>query len=359
MTKYDIPKRLRRIIRLADTISAPEDPSQLTEDRIQEINNRELPNNWIVRKLLHKPSKDVESRTFIIPVSDGAVTAYFFEKRRDKSSTGLNPLIVFFHGGGWVWGNMSLYNFFCARIADLTNASILAVDYRLAPRYKFPTAVEDCYDTLLWAYQGTRYWKTDPDRVFLMGDSAGGNLAAVVSRLSRDRKGPPIAGQILIYPVTDGRMRTESYVQYGDSPTLTQKKMSFFIHTYMGEPKDILNPSFSPLLAKDNSRLPDTLIISAEYDPLYDDARLYAEALTEADTPVKHLECKKTVHGFLNYPNADGTEETECAIMQFVGGRAVEQIELISRKKFKKQVKRELRQAKKANKHLIVAGVEE
>ncbi len=358
MATYDISRKLKRIIKLSKRITT-RDITGLTEERIDEINNISIPNNWVTRRLLRKPAKNIDSKTFIIPVTEGVITGYFFEKRGSKALSGLSPLIIFYHGGGWTWGNMDLYNFFCARLADLTQASVLSVDYRLAPRYKFPTAVEDCYDTLLWAANGARYWKTDPDRIFLIGDSAGGNLAAVVSRLSRDRKGPPIAGQILLYPVTDGRMRTDSYAQYKDCPTLTDKDMTFFIQNYQREPKDILNPNFSPLLAKDHSRLPPTLIIAAEYDPLHDDAMLYADALASADTPVKYLEVKKTVHGFINYPVATGAEETECAIQQFVGGRPVEQVILTTPKQLEKQNKRELKLAHKTNKNLISVEVEE
>ena len=356
-----ISKKLHRIIALSKKITGEIDGTELTEQQISEKNQRSIPNNWITRRILKKPAKKVETTTFIIPVEDGVLTGYFFQRRGNetKQLTSLRPLIIFYHGGGWVWGNMNLYSFICARIASITNAAVLSVDYRLAPQYKFPTAVEDCYNTLIWASQGARYWKVDPERIFVMGDSAGGNLAAVVSRLSRDRKGPRIAGQILIYPVTDGRLRTPSFNKFKDSPTLTGRAMQFFIKSYQSEPKDILNPNFSPLLSKDHSRLPPTLIITADNDPLLDDGKLYAEALASADTPVKYLACKHTVHGFLAFPAAEGTEETESAIMQFVGGRPIEQVELLTMSQLRKRNKRELQVARKSNKSFIAAGVEE
>ena len=352
MVDYDLSPKMKRLVNLIGKLSVT-DPEGLTPKRIEEINDISIPNNMLIRKLMGKSAKDIDSKTFIIPVTDGMISGYLFEKQGSRDISDLTPLIIFYHGGGWIWGNMDLYNFLCAHLADITGASVLSVDYRLAPKYKFPTAVEDCYDTLLWAAAGCRYWKTDPDRLYLMGDSAGGNLAAVVSRLARDRKGPPIAGQVLLYPVTDGRMRTASYEKYKDSPTLTDKHMAFFINSYQREPKDILNPSFSPLLSKDHSRLPQTLIIGAEYDPLRDDGKLYADALASADTPVKYLEVKKTIHGFINYPNATGTEETECAIIQFIGGRPVEQVALISRKEWAKAIKKEQKQIRKQNKLYI------
>jgi acetyl esterase len=356
MADYDLSPKMKRLVALINKIAFT-DPEGLTPKRIEEINNISIPNNLVIRKLLGRSARNIATKTFIIPVTDGMITGYFFEKQRSRGISDLTPLIIFYHGGGWIWGNMDLYNFFCAHLSDITGAAVLSVDYRLAPKYKFPTAVEDCYDTLLWASAGCRYWKTDPDRIYLVGDSAGGNLAASVSRLARDRKGPAIAGQVLLYPVTDGRMRTNSYEKYKDSPTLTDKQMAFFINSYQREPKDIFNPLFSPLLSKDHSRLPQTLIIGAEYDPLHDDGMLYADALSSADTPVKYLEVKKTVHGFINYPKATGTEETESAIIQFIGGRPVEQVALISRREWAKAQKKELRKIKKQSKHFMDAQI--
>jgi acetyl esterase len=360
-SQIQISKKLQRIIALSKRISGPTDGSELSEEQISEINKRSIPNNWITRRILKKPAKKVETNTFIIPVEEGAITGYFFQRRGAQANqmTSLRPLIIYYHGGGWVWGNMDLYSFICARIASLTHAAVLSVDYRLAPQYRFPTAVEDCYNSLIWASQGARYWKVDPERIYVMGDSAGGNLAAVVSRLARDRKGPRIAGQILIYPVTDGRLKTPSMNTFKDSPSLTAREMQFFVKSYQSEPKDILNPNFSPLLSKDHSRLPPTLIITADNDPLLDDGKLYAEALASADTPVKYLECKHTVHGFLAFPSAEGTEETESAIMQFVGGRPIDQVELLTMAQLRKRNKKELQVARKSNKSFIAAGVEE
>ena len=354
----NLSKKLRNILLLSKKVLGDDDVTNLTEAEITEINKRSIPKNRLSKKLLHTRIKEIEHDTFIIPVEDGALTGYFYQPKTDQTSqmTSLRPLIIFYHGGGWVWGNMELYQYVCMRLASITNATVLAVDYRLAPKNKFPTAVEDCYSAFLWASLGARYWKVDPERIYVMGDSAGGNLAAVVCRLARDRKGPHISGQVLLYPVTDGRMKTESYDEFKDSPTLTAKSMQFFIKSYQREPKDILNPSFSPLLSKDHSRLPPALIIGAEYDPLRDDGRLYSDALESADTPVKYLECKETVHGYYVYPRATGTEESEAAIIQFISGRPVGSINLMSFKELKKQNKNELKKIKK-NKNFIATGV--
>jgi acetyl esterase len=350
-----ISKKMETIVRLSHKLTGKLDLSSATEQQIIDYNNRDLPNNRLRRKLLKKLPKNVEISTYIIPVSEGAITGYFFQKEgyERKQLTSLRPLIIYYHGGGWVLGDMEIYQHICARLAELTHADVLAIDYRLAPQHKFPIAVEDCYDTLLWAEHGARYWKVDPEQIYVMGDSAGGNLATVVTRLARDRKGPHIAGQILIYPVTDGRLRTPSYSLYKETPTLSFRDMQFFVKNYQSEPKDILNANFSPLLAKDHSRLPPALIITAQYDPLSDDGKFYAEALKSADTLVKHLEVKETIHGYFPYPDAKGSDETEAAIMQFIAGKPIENIELITKKELAKKEKRELRTSRKKDKSLI------
>ena len=161
-----------------------------------------------------------------------------------------------------------------------------------------------------------------------------------MSRLARDRKGPKIAGQILISPITDGRMRTESQEKFKDCPTLTEKSLKFFIQNYSREPKDILDPLFSPLLAKDHSRLPETLIICGEYDPLLDESMLYAQALSSADTPAKCLVAKGAFHSFMDFPSLEATKDTMYAVTTFIGGRAVSGVELLSKEERKKLERR-------------------
>ncbi len=358
---YQISRRMKRVLRLSDKILGTYDVTELSETQIHEINKRSVPYNRKTKALFGKKQKNIEHNTFIIPVEGGALTGYFFMPKSSAAPriSSLRPLIIFYHGGGWVLGNMDVYTYVCSRIASITNAAVLSVDYRLAPNHTFPTAAEDCYASLLWAAQGARYWKVDPERIFVMGDSAGGNLAAVVCRMARDRKGPSIAGQALIYPVTDGRMRTPSYQQHKESPTLTMKTMQFFIKSYQTEPKDTLNPLFSPLLAKDHSRLPPALIIGAEYDPLLDDGKLYADCLASADTPVTYLEIPHGLHGSYLYPKADGTDEIDSALRQFISGRSLQNISLIKMKELNRQNRREQNNLKKKNKNFIAAGVDE
>lgn len=335
------------------------DPSTITKERIDELNGGG-PMGKRYKKALGRYPRGIETETFIIPVKDGNITGYLYRSHNRNEFSDVTPLVIFFHGGGWVFGNMASYHNLCATMARTLHASVLSVDYRLAPTYKFPTAVEDCYDTLVWAAAGSRYWKVDPDQIYLVGECAGGNLAAVVSRLVRDRKGPAIAGQVLISPITDGRMRTESYETYKNSPTLTERQMAYFISQYQREPKDTLNPDFSPMLGVDQSRLPDTLVITAEYDPLRDDGELYARQLRAGDTKARCLEVHNTFHGFIRFPKAKGTDETLCAINQLISGRPVDQIRLISQKELERETRREIRERRRQNKkHLDIESTED
>ena len=330
MDEYVLDPSLKRILKKRRRLGMG-DVTEASEAMIDAYNRSEFKTS-VFRSLYKPKTRNIISRTFIIPVSDGAVTGYLFEKVKDKAIAGQNSLIILFHDGGWLLGNMRKCNAVCSNICDATGASVLAIDYRLAPKFRFPVPLEDCYEAFIWAAQGARYWKVDPDKIYVMGNCAGGNLAAGVSRLARDRKGPKIAGQILFSPVTDGRMRTESYEKFKDCPTLQTKTMAFYIQNYSREPKDILDPLFSPLLAKDHSRLPETLVICGEYDPLLDDSMLYAQALESADTPAKCLVCKGMLHSFIDFPGLEAWKDCMYAVATFIGGRAVSGIEILSKK---------------------------
>ena len=311
------------------------DPESMSSDEIRDLNSRALPKR-IKNKFLKTTWHEMSSTTFIIPVSDGGtVTAYFLINQKQKEEKGVMPLTIFCHGGGWLHGNMDFYSTWLKYFSYTMGTAVLLIDYRLAPTYKFPTAVEDCYDAILWAIEGAKYWKIDPDKIYLAGDGFGATLAATATILLRDRKGPTLSGQILLYPMTDCRLRTESMENFKETPVLSQKALSWFIKNYSRELKDSLSPMMSPSLAPYLSRLPEALSIGAEIDPLRDDAILYGQALSSAGTKAKVLIAENAMHGFLPFKNANGREDAESAIWQFMAGRNVENIEFLSKKEYK------------------------
>ncbi|WP_414624007.1 alpha/beta hydrolase [Calothrix sp. CCY 0018] len=210
------------------------------------------------------------------------------------------PVILFFHGGGWIHGNFPTYDFMCRRIAKESNSLVIAVNYKLAPQFKYPTALEDCFDALTWVSENI-----NPQQLTVMGDSAGGNLAAALCLMLRDRKqnlnSQLINKQILIYPVLDATLSKPS-MEYNDAPLLTKEAMQFYVNCYSRSDSDIHESYFSPLLAEDLSNLPPTLIIAAEYDVLHDENLLYAQRLQAANNQVKLIDYPRMVHGFLSFP---------------------------------------------------------
>lgn len=212
------------------------------------------------------------------------------------------PLILFFHGGGWVYGNFQIYEQMCRRIAHNIGAIVLAVGYRLAPFAKYPIALEDCYDAFLWASENAASIKANPKQIIIMGDSAGGNLATAVCLMAKEQGNKSIASQILLYPVTSGKLDQPSMEQHAAAPLLTKSRMECFVNYYARDEADFSQPYFSPLLAEDLSHLPPALIITCEYDPLHDQAQMYAQRLQEAGTSVELVDYKGMIHGFMSFP---------------------------------------------------------
>lgn len=215
------------------------------------------------------------------------------------------PVILFFHGGGWVTGGIENYTGVCADLAKATCHTVASVDYRLAPEYRFPAAPEDCYAVAKEFFTGNTF-EFEKNDITLMGDSAGGNLAAVVSLMARDR-GEFLPGkQILLYPSTyndhSDRSPFPSIRENGSDYLLTSKRVQGFIELYSSSPEDFQNPYFAPFLAKDLSRQPDTLIISAEYCPLRDEGEAYGTALREAGNYAEIYRMKGALHAFFMLP---------------------------------------------------------
>jgi acetyl esterase len=212
------------------------------------------------------------------------------------------PIMVLFHGGGWVIGNLDTHEPSCRAIANRASCIVVSVDYRLSPEYKFPAALNDAYDATLWAQQHAREINGDPERLGVGGDSAGGNLATVLCHLARDRGKPDIILQLLNYPVTDlSSFDRASYNQYGEDIVLTKKTMVYCAEQYLGNKEDGMNPLASPLLAEDLTGLPPAHIVLAEFDVLNDEILAYSERLKNAGVAVTVKTYKGMIHPFLSY----------------------------------------------------------
>jgi acetyl esterase/lipase len=216
-------------------------------------------------------------------------------------ASGPRPLVVYFHGGGFVFGELRLGDWLCSQAAVSAGAVVVSVEYRLAPVHRFPAAVEDCYATLTWAAANAAdLGATGP--LGVMGESAGGTLAAVMCLLARDRGGPAISHQALIYPGTDMTTRDQAAAANPRAPFLSADEMAAYRRMYLGPDGDTSDPRVSPLLAADHGKLPPALIQVGEHDPLREDGVRYAAALRAAGVPVRLTEYVGMPHGFMNFP---------------------------------------------------------
>jgi acetyl esterase len=209
------------------------------------------------------------------------------------------PALIYFHGGGWVIGDLETHDQVCRAFANAIPAIVVSVDYRLAPEHKFPAAAEDAITATRWIAANAQRLGIDPARLAVAGDSAGGNLAAVVSIDARDRGGPGLAFQLLIYPATDMRMGWPSLERHAQQLPLTRAGMQWFVDHYLTKADDKADWRASPLLAKSLAGLPPALVITASFDPLSDEGQAYAEALRKAGVAVTHERFSGQIHGFV------------------------------------------------------------
>lgn len=218
----------------------------------------------------------------------------------------VNKILLFFHGGGWVTGNIDSYTVVCSNMAKQTGHIVISVDYRLAPEYPFPAAPEDCYSVTREIFLDAALFDIAQEDITLIGDSAGGNLAAVVSLMARDRGEFLPSKQILLYPSTgsdhSGHTPYPSVIENGTDYLLTAKRINEYMDLYIKSKEDLLNPYLAPILSQNLTRQPKTLIITAEYDPLRDEAEMYGKRLYEAGNQVEVYRMKDALHGFMSLP---------------------------------------------------------
>lgn len=239
------------------------------------------------------PVAKVEDRTVPGPDGDIPIQIYMPE------AAGPLPVLVYYHGGGWVSGCIETHENACRALANQTPCVVVSVEYRRAPETKFPGPLEDCYAATAWVSEHAAELGADPARLAVGGDSAGGNLAAAVALAARERGGPKIAYQLLIYPVTDCNFETTSYREAAEGYGLTQDSMRYFWEMYTKDEADAANPLASVLRA-DLSGLPPAHLITAEYDPLRDEGDAYAAKLKAAGVEVDHVTYPGQIHGFFN-----------------------------------------------------------
>jgi len=227
-----------------------------------------------------------------IPGPAGAIPARAYVPVAD----GTPPVVVYYHGGGWVLGDIDSHDGTCRALANASGAAVVSVDYRLAPEHPFPAAIEDAWAALEWVAANAAELGGDPARLAVAGDSAGGNLAAVVAIQARNTGAPALRGQLLVYPVTDATMSHPSIEENASGYFLTKADMEWFFGHYAPErPADW---RLSPLAAPDLSGLAPALVLTAEYDPLRDEGESYARRLGDAGVPVELIRKDGLIHGF-------------------------------------------------------------
>ncbi len=248
------------------------------------------------------PEEEVAKTRDVSIQGDGVtVPARVYWPRGWQENGPPRPVIVYYHGGGFVVGSVDLFDPLSRSLANVTEAIVVSVDYRLAPEHPWPAAVKDAYSAVRWVARNAGELGADPSRLLVGGDSAGGNLAAVTALKARNEGGPPIAGQILYYPGTDlGETDYDSVGKFSDGYGLSSQAMAGFSRAYLGHVDDKSRPYISPIYADSHRGLPPALVVTAGFDPLTGSARAYAETLRESGVPVTERHYEGMIHGFLS-----------------------------------------------------------
>lgn len=282
----------------------------MSDSAIVALQARRVPANAVTGWLFGSvaPGVEVTNRSAPGPAGDIAIRVY---RPAGASTTGngtgngtsaVRPLVLYFHGGGFVFGSLEIGDWLCGSVAARVGAVVVSVNYRLAPTHRFPAAVEDCYAVLAWA-AGSAGEPAAAGPIGVLGESAGANLAAVTCLVARERGGPAISHQALIYPVTDMTDSVPAKARATrTTPFLSADEMLAYKRLYLGPDGDPAHPWASPLLAPDHSGLPPALVQVAEHDPLREDGLRYAAALRAAGVPVRLTEYVGMTHGFVNFP---------------------------------------------------------
>lgn len=261
-----------------------------------------------------KPRPDIVVGDIEAPSDSGGVRLRTYRPQAEGEKL---PAILLCHGGGWVAGSPRHYDALSEALALQTRCEVISVAYRLAPEHRYPAAANDVYDALSWVCASAESLQLDAKRISIAGLSAGGNLAAAAVLRARDEGTLALHGQVLIYPVLDDRMATDSHTRMGSGYVTSHEQIAWFWQQYVPDPRRRAHPYAAPLRASDLTSLPPTLIVAAEYDPLHDEAKAYASALSSAGVKVRFQEALGQIHGFLSlFPEGEAAVET---LHQIVG----------------------------------------
>jgi len=236
-----------------------------------------------------------------VPGAAGPISLRLYRPllRRTQTDLGLLPALVYFHGGGWTVGDLDTHDSVCRQLADGAACAVASVNYRLAPEHRFPAAVDDCIAATRWVRSHAHSLLLDAERIAVGGDSAGGNLAAVVAITLREAKELYLAFQLLIYPATDMRCGAPSHVSNGSGYLLTRESIAYYHDHYIQNAADDLDWRASPLLHPNLAGLPPALVLTAGFDPLRDEGQQYAQRLSEAGTTATSVCFERQIHGFI------------------------------------------------------------
>jgi acetyl esterase len=249
--------------------------------------------------VLQAPASEVgATRDISVPVQDGELRLRAYRGKGTHPGERL-PCLLFLHGGGWVIGNLESHDRLCRSLANMARCCVVAVDYRLAPEHRFPAALADAATALRWVTANTEALSIRPDRIAIGGDSAGGNLAAVLAVMGRDGSAPSAMFQALLYPVVDLTAASESYHRVTSGVPLTAATMHWFIDHYTPNASDRSDWRASPLLAKSLAGTPPALVVTVANDPLCDEGRAYARRLEDDGVRVTELHLSDHIHGMM------------------------------------------------------------